>query len=532
MIDLKFLLLLIPAGLSLVLYYFHKRAIWIVLLFFVLAGLYLNIQPVDDMFIALRYARNWGNGFGPVFNIGERVEGYTCFLWVALLAGFQALNVNILAVARILSVIFALLSIYGVHLCASKSESLNRTLAVSTLAINLPLLYWAFVGMEVSLMAFLNLCCLIFYLNWIRTGNRSHLRLFSILAVLSTLTRPEGIILFGISWIWILFFSQTRVRDAAESVLIYLIGIGSFVLWRYGYYGYALPNTFYAKVDRFGIPLLLKGIQYTLLFFIPHILLLAPLVLPRRNEVERREFFFLVSLFVCQCLAVMLEGGDHYPASRFFVPVLPVLALLWLNADLRKLRIVGLRLSPEFREAFFVGAICMLTLAAAYFLRGYRAFESAAGGEKGQFISRWLKDNVQDNTLIATMSVGAVPYLTGLPTLDLVGLVDPHISHVAVETGHGKIGHEKFDNDYVMRRKPGVFLFARCYQNESELLTHAKGILPVYRDLLTRYFPNPDYIFVRVGSGRFCSTLLVRKDLALNWKLDSTGSFLGVASTY
>jgi arabinofuranosyltransferase len=40
----------------------------------------------DDAYISFRYADNWARGLGPVFNAGEKVEGYTNFLWTALLA--------------------------------------------------------------------------------------------------------------------------------------------------------------------------------------------------------------------------------------------------------------------------------------------------------------------------------------------------------------------------------------------------------------------------------------------------------------
>ena len=42
----------------------------------------------DDSFISFRYAKNFVNGDGLVFNPGERVEGYTNFLWVMMLSGF------------------------------------------------------------------------------------------------------------------------------------------------------------------------------------------------------------------------------------------------------------------------------------------------------------------------------------------------------------------------------------------------------------------------------------------------------------
>src|SRR5205814_2662804 len=39
---------------------------------------------IDDAFINFRYAENLASGLGPVFNPGERIEGYTTPAWVFL----------------------------------------------------------------------------------------------------------------------------------------------------------------------------------------------------------------------------------------------------------------------------------------------------------------------------------------------------------------------------------------------------------------------------------------------------------------
>ena len=49
-------------------------------------GLWWFHYMPDDAYIGLRYARNLSVGEGLVFNPGERVEGYTNFLWVIILA--------------------------------------------------------------------------------------------------------------------------------------------------------------------------------------------------------------------------------------------------------------------------------------------------------------------------------------------------------------------------------------------------------------------------------------------------------------
>ena len=49
----------------------------------------------DDIFITFRYIDNWFDGFGLVYNAGERVEGYTHFLWLVVLAAARAAGFNV-----------------------------------------------------------------------------------------------------------------------------------------------------------------------------------------------------------------------------------------------------------------------------------------------------------------------------------------------------------------------------------------------------------------------------------------------------
>jgi hypothetical protein len=50
----------------------------------------------DDAYISFRYARNWSNGDGLRFNLGEQapVEGYSNFLLVAVSALLQRLHLD------------------------------------------------------------------------------------------------------------------------------------------------------------------------------------------------------------------------------------------------------------------------------------------------------------------------------------------------------------------------------------------------------------------------------------------------------
>ena len=55
----------------------------LILAAFVIHSIVLDFTQ-DDAYISYRYVENFIEGHGLVFNIGERVEGYTNFLWMMI----------------------------------------------------------------------------------------------------------------------------------------------------------------------------------------------------------------------------------------------------------------------------------------------------------------------------------------------------------------------------------------------------------------------------------------------------------------
>jgi hypothetical protein len=64
----------------------------LVIIVIYLAHVYFYDYICDDSFITLRYAQNLAEGHGLVFNLNERVEGFTSPLWTILLAGGGEVN--------------------------------------------------------------------------------------------------------------------------------------------------------------------------------------------------------------------------------------------------------------------------------------------------------------------------------------------------------------------------------------------------------------------------------------------------------
>jgi len=87
------------------------RSLHVFLILFALFGLFmlgLGVCVQEDAFISFRYASNLIQGHGLVYNVGERVEGYTNFLWTLILAGGMALGADPVPLSRFLGIGFAL----------------------------------------------------------------------------------------------------------------------------------------------------------------------------------------------------------------------------------------------------------------------------------------------------------------------------------------------------------------------------------------------------------------------------------------
>src|SRR5262249_13177362 len=58
---------------------------------------------------------------------------------------------------------------------------------------------------------------------------------------------------------------------------------------------------------------------------------------------------------------------------------------------------------------------------------------------------------------LPTDAAGKIPSFSGLQTIDMLGLTDAHIAHVAPAAGSDLIiGHSKHDAEYVLARRPGL----------------------------------------------------------------------------
>ncbi len=317
----------------------------------------------DDAFIAFRYVSNSVLGHGYVWNAEpfRAVEGYTSFLWVALLdVVWRLFDVEPPAVANNISLLLGA----GALMLGARmvwrldwSEALRPTraawlgLVLLAVTTNRTFLTWASSGFETALFNVLFLLWMYVCL-YARAWRLRDVFTLTLAAALSALTRPDGLVYVGASIGIVLVVAGTqaaRVRASYAVASLPLLLVPAHLVWRYQTYGFWLPNTYYAKVvapwPEAGIRFLLSYVVEYALWFVPVVALVAGVrgawqrampddPAPRLFGVRRAALVRTICLSAVATHVfyyALIVGGDHFEYRILSHLVVPSVVLLaWL----------------------------------------------------------------------------------------------------------------------------------------------------------------------------------------------------------
>ena len=461
----------------------------------------------DDVYICLRYARNFAAGAGWVFNPGERVEGVTSPAWVLLLAALGRAGIDPLPVAKALGGLLVL-AIPGLLLALSarlkpfnpavkpddgfdeRRAPLAAVIPAVLTAGSAPLAFWAVNGLETGAYVFLVTLGILLAAREF-AGGESRLPAGSAVFLLVALTRPEGAMFAGL---YLAFLARYRgARRALAGVAVIGGGLAVLLAARWAYFGLLVPNTYFAKA---GDGLWSMGPGYTYLaeflaeqggwFLLVGAALAflaggaggkavsgfaerrtapaaskarrpsnpssdltqAPLAMfaPGVGPIDARTVplvMWLCAAFVAaQAGFVCLVSRDWMFGWRFVVPVLPALFLPAGAGFALAWKTLSASWVPPARAkaglvvvAGFVAFSAVRTVKLDASARSYTAGMRAAHLDLG----RWLGRSVPPGTRLALADCGLVPYLSGLPTIDLLGLTDAFIARHGPQEGAGYV---------------------------------------------------------------------------------------------
>ncbi len=471
----------------------QKSEHWIVLPIVALALLcarYTQLyrrNVVDDAMTSMQYAKQLALGNGLVFNVGERVEGYTNFLWVVFMTPIYWLSTHLgfhfVSAVNVCNIALASANLLLVWMLARRWLGDTHPavwLAVGLCVVDNSYAVWAILGLEVHFLALFMLLAL-----WACSSD-SPRRFWGLgFALLGAhLTRPDAglfcaVILAnqaldaGLAW------RRGQRSEAASRALgtataagIWIVAYGVYFYIRYRYYGLLFPNTFYVKLGG-PIDAWARGLVYLRGFlderaYAPLLVLLAALAL--KHPVVRALFAYNL----LHALYVVYVGGDFFAGHRFFVPEIPQLALLaavgvaagwqrFIDSGGQE-RLKGLQLEGKrLRNALVVAALALLGIVLQRGLtRGPLVGEVLAWGRdltNQTKLFRWLGEHKPEGASVATCLIGHTGFYSSARVIDMCGIIDPETAQRKVKDfGKGKAGHEKMATAAETLKKRPTFI--------------------------------------------------------------------------
>ncbi len=343
---------------------------------------------VDDSYISYRYARNFARGLGLVYNAGERIEGYTNFLYTVLLGVGAFCGADPHAFAKVLGFACGLVTIGFVYLLERELRPLRAAPAIAPYFVASTSVFtgYAVWGLETSMFSALVLAGA---WQFAREEARESFPWSGLLFAAAGLTRPEAPMYLGILMLFLggprlialgragsdgkpaimllglaslaasALFRVAPARDATSSAFswgfaalgavsvvsqlprrlvseknlvrggIFVGVVGAHLLWRKRYYGAWLPNTFAAKTGDMRQQLA-GGLDYLSKFATHEGETLAFVVFGLGAVLawKHRSGLAFAAMLACGTAYVALVGGDWMPLFRFMAPLVPFLALL------------------------------------------------------------------------------------------------------------------------------------------------------------------------------------------------------------
>ena len=455
----------------------------------------------DDAYISFRYAAHWAD-YGEIsYNLGDRVEGYTNFLWVAILAGCKALGANIPEASLWLSGWLGLCTVWlagrlsFTHTFPQSTGSLYRLVTVWLLATSPSLACWSSGGLEVALFMFLltsgaALSAYTWQHGYFKTGLAA-----GVLYGLTAMARPEGVLLFGIAGLYrltsLIIERQRWAKADWGGLLGFIVIYLPYFVWRFYYYGYLLPNTYYAKTGADGF--WGAGARYLFSWLIAQpwlILVIASpmlwfLLRPRdqytdqqaASELKGKHLRWITLLSAAAlCVHVARVGGDFMAMHRFLVLLLPLCAVSATPVLISLCGRIARKMTPIFsvapqRMTFILMLITLLSLGPLAWKQHQNA--NRIGSHQGvdsigwlrQFsqqcaqVGRFIARHTDPKAKLATTAAGALPYYAKRYTMDLLGLNDAWIAHHVPARGH-RPGHTKLAPfHYPLERKVDYLIY-------------------------------------------------------------------------
>ena len=301
----------------------RRALVWAALTFLIGVGVANALRHewiCDDAFITFRYVRFFLRGEGLVYNIGERVEGYSNLLWLMELATIQRLAyvlpehaVGSLSMAYTVATFGLVVALARLDARAGWRDA-SMLAVVGFLALHRSFAVWATGGLETRQFTFF----VLLGVALIRRPPSARWGLLpaSVAYALAGLTRPEAPLFLATTTLILAtdtkLFRVGKRRALMQLILPALSIFLAHTAFRIAYYGDFVPNTFHAKSE--WVPAM-GAIYFRALALETGLLVIVPLACigtALRFRQGDRGLLMGLSPLLPHGLYLLTLGGDHF----------------------------------------------------------------------------------------------------------------------------------------------------------------------------------------------------------------------------
>jgi arabinofuranosyltransferase len=302
----------------------NRTLIAVCSLFFFCFVLMRTAWLADDASFTIRSVLNWINGYGPVLNIGERVQAYTHPLWFLVLSLFTLITNNVFFSIFFLSISLSLLNLWILIRCIS-SYLAGCILAVVALLFSKAFIDYSSSGLENPLAHLFILLSCYYAFVFSKNPSNKHLLFFTFTIALLYLTRQDLILCVMPLGIFIVVKAKKEKLQYVRAIALGLLPAICWLILSLWYYGFPFPNSAYAKLGHeiAMTELITQGHSYFLDSLSNDPLTLVTIVLGlalsiRGSPIEKA----ISSGIVLYLFYVFLIGGDSMSGRFFTTPLL------------------------------------------------------------------------------------------------------------------------------------------------------------------------------------------------------------------
>ena len=439
----------------------------------------LPLIGIDDAAITRNYAENIARGDGIVYFVGgERVEGATSFFWTVLLAGiyavFDPVEPAILGLSFIATVVYVWILVRLLLLLAEpfSGSPIAALLALVVGVLALPgFFFWSVFSMMENAVWSVLLILLVWRLAALLQNDRGSDFLLFVAAALLPLTRPEGVAVACGLLALAAVLRADRLRLFAIGIGVSVISVLGVTAFRMVYFGFPVPNTYYAKVSSDRMDSIVAGAKYLMSFALEFPFLNLLLVIAagasiwalwsfvaNRHLAARGLLVVHAAIFGTLGMYVVL-GGDHFVYWRLYQPVVPLLliapALLFgilshaaMSNSERTIRGAGV-------ASCAVAALGVLAISYGDLRQErFRLRSNFELTEQGQSFGKLMSD-IDPDAVIGIGPAGGIALSYPGPIRDLFGLNWVEMAHAETDRT-GLAGHSGFDRATFWKHPPDL----------------------------------------------------------------------------